>query len=925
MSEEPADYFRYWGKTFSPEGGPVTWHLLPYHCLDVAAVGQVLLSRHGRARTLLAELVHLDEAVFSQIMVFLLALHDLGKFAESFQNLQPAVLKQLQDKSSKKTYSARHDTLGFLVWGREIKKSFLENGLLLASGTTRRQSRDTPYDYWMRAITGHHGQPPKEKSDYLHNDFSQADLTAAHHFVQATKNLLLDSVPVLPTLDTSRLRTASWWLAGFTVLCDWLGSNTAFFQPHPNREPLDEYWRYALRQAEKAIDATELIIESCQSETTLQQLFKNITELTPLQVTCGNISLTHEPQLIILEDVTGAGKTEAAVLIAHRLMAKHAGSGLYFALPTMATANAMYDRMKEVYRRLYPENVIPSLVLAHSARNLSDSFRETILPVGALQERPYGDETTSASAHCGAWLADNAKKAFLAAVGVGTVDQALLGILPSRHQCLRLFGLMDKILIIDEVHACDEYMHTLLKSLLQAHAMAGGSVVLLSATLPNQQRQALLDAFSRGKGEEPRTIERTGTEDYPLLTHLNQAGLMEIPVETRASVIRRVNVELISDVGKVETILKDAVMSGRCACWIRNTVADAREAYQSLRSQHPDWAIELFHARFALGDRLAIENRVVERFGWKSSASVRMGRVLIATQVVEQSLDIDFDVMITDLAPVDLIIQRAGRLCRHQRTAAGDRHDGPDQRGTPTLHMFTPLPIDEPDWNWYSTHFPRGAFVYSNHGQLWLTARMLQTMGGFSVPDDVRRLTESVFGETLFEDIPAGIERRMFESEGKALADASVARLNTLKLAEGYAESSANHWWDEARTPTRLGDPTTTVYLARWDGEQLLPWAHGQPYAWHQSSVQIRTFHIALEAPESGLLTEAITRVKEELPAGGKWGVLVPMRRLDENTWTGRAVNEKNEVVSVYYDAQTGLMMEKERNRLSEEANYESD
>ncbi|WP_419602660.1 DEAD/DEAH box helicase, partial [Thiolapillus sp.] len=208
---------------------------------------------------------------------------------------------------------------------------------------------------------------------------------------------------------------------------------------------------------------------------------------TPLQQACLDLPIGTEPQLFILEDVTGSGKTEAALILAARLMAAGQAQGLYIGLPTMATANAMYDRMSTVYERLYrPGEPRPSLILSHSARHLSESFQQSLLAAQASATH-YGEEE-SIVAQCNRWLADNRKKALLADVGIGTIDQALLAVMPARHQSLRLLGLVGKVLILDEVHAYHAYTSEPLKRLIRFHAALGGSVILLSATLTRKQR-----------------------------------------------------------------------------------------------------------------------------------------------------------------------------------------------------------------------------------------------------------------------------------------------------------------------------------------------------------------------------------------------------------------------------------------------------
>lgn len=207
-------------------------------------------------------------------------------------------------------------------------------------------------------------------------------------------------------------------------------------------------------------------------------------------------------------------KTEAALILAHRLMAAGQASGLYFALPTMATANQMYRRVGQVYRRLYAEHARPAIVLAHAARQLVEAFRLSQRPADA----PYSPGEDTASLLCHSWLADSQKKSLLADVGVGSIDQALLAVLPARHQSLRQQGLADKILICDEIHAFDTYVLDHLKTLLEQHARLGGSAILLSATLPARLRAELTQAFARGRGMTPALA---ADARYPLITHVH--------------------------------------------------------------------------------------------------------------------------------------------------------------------------------------------------------------------------------------------------------------------------------------------------------------------------------------------------------------------------------------------------------------------
>lgn len=544
MGTNKGQYYKYWGKASREDGG---YHLLPYHCLDVAAVGYVLLEKHHHLRDSLARLTGLDERSTEYWLPFLLSLHDIGKFSASFQGLRADIFGSLQSRQWARADSPRHDNLGFMLWRQSLREHSRQLGLLPKSDGESLLTRNRPngFEFWMQAVIGHHGVPPKQEGmcgDY----FEARDIDAASEFVSATANLLLHTELILPQPDFEQSQIASWWLAGFAVLCDWLGSNTEYFSYSNVAQPLPEYWQLAIGNAGRAIAATELLPSTAADLMPLQSLFTpNIKTPTPLQAHCENLALKDGPQLFILEDVTGAGKTEAAVMLAHRLLAAGNAQGIYFGLPTMATANAMYDRMATVYQRLFQGDTKPSLVLAHGARDLSAHFRQSIIPAQDNAPARYGDETESAGSRCSAWLADNRKKALLAEVGVGTIDQALMAILPSRHQSLRLLGLLGKVLVVDEVHACDAYMNRLLRKLLQAHAAGGGSAILLSATLPTQQRQQLVNAFSQGAGWDRGELNKTGADDYPLLTHAHAMHISETGIDTRDSVRRSVKVKML--------------------------------------------------------------------------------------------------------------------------------------------------------------------------------------------------------------------------------------------------------------------------------------------------------------------------------------------------------------------------------------------
>ncbi len=771
----------------------------------------------------------------------------------------------------------------------------------------------------MRAVTGHHGKPPKEAEGArfsIGSHFGATERSDALLFTRHTAGLLLVDLPPNDALRlfTSEdllchLRRASWLLAGFSILCDWIGSDEKkHFQYCCALMSPDEYWRrHALPQAETAIIEAGILPKTTSPKTGMKALFPNITLPSPLQLHTSEIALQNSPQLHILEEATGAGKTEAALALAHRLMAQGLAEGVFIALPTMATANAMYERLASSYRRMFADKEKPSLVLTHSARHLYDLFHDSILKDIAAGRRAYPQNEETASAQCAAWVADNRKKATLADVGVGTVDQALLGILPSRHQSLRLLGVARKVLILDEVHAYDPYMLRLIETLLEFHSAFGGSAILLSATLPLSARQRLTNAYSRGL--EKDSFELSSMQ-YPLATIITNSEAIETGIASRKDNDRYVGIRFIHDDRDALLLMKQAADGGKCACWIRNTVADAIESYRKLRTEVDPDGLQLFHARFAMGDRLNIESEVIARFGKTSNSQHRAGKILVATQVVEQSLDLDFDVMVSDLAPIDLLIQRAGRLQRHPRDRRGNPLTGlgeTDQREPPCLHVLSPEPVDSPLDGWYRSRFPQASKIYPSHGQLWLTARMLNKYAGWRMPDDARSLIEGVFGEHPFEPVPEGLARREIIAEGQAGASASFALQNVLKLDEGYADTPGR-WLDDTKAPTRLGDINSTVRLARRDGESLIPWFAAERYAWDLSQVNVRAAWIKEEDIEPELL-HAAAQAKESMPDRGKWSILVPLSNTGSGEWRGKAKDSAGQTVEVNYSEERGLIV----------------
>lgn len=871
----------FWGKA-RPLGN-VASHPVVAHSLDVAAVAL----RLAEAR---------DIVLPPAAVAALAALHDIGKFSRPFQALAPALWPAaLGPAPAQPPPGPRHDTLGYLMLADLLPQAL---DRLLPPGDGWTHSARAPL---LRAVAGHHGAPPMDDEGLRYVASRAVCATcrdAAQAFI-ATAFALLKPERLARPAQAAECQRLSWSLAGLLTLADWIGSAQHWF-PYVEAEALRDpsgYWHgHALPRADAALAEAGLAPARVSRFGGFGRIFPAITAPTPVQRWAEEAALPDGPVLAVIEDLTGSGKTEAAVTLAHRLLAAGKGEGLFVALPTMATANAMFGRLASAYRALFEAGAKPSLALAHGRAALDPRFLAAILPHVA-EPQPAGIEAAEepAGAQCVAWRADDRRRALLAQVGVGTLDQALLAVLPVRHAPLRLHGLARKVLVVDEVHAFDPYMQRELRTLLEFHAALGGSAILLSATLPQARRQSLADAFRAGLGRVAQTVQATA---YPLTTLVSAQGLEETPCAVSPGLERRVIVTRAADEASAVTRIAEAARLGAAVAWVRNTVDDAIAGAAALRAAGV--TPMLFHARFAMCDRLAIEAAAIRRFGKDAPASERPG-VLVATQVIEQSLDLDFDLLVTDLAPADLLIQRAGRLWRHRREhrpVAG-----------PEMLVLSPPPVEEPDARWIAAMLPGTQAVYRDPALLWRSARAVFGRGAIASPDDMRPLIE----EVAEGDVPAALAMAASRAEGKTLSATAVAAQNVLDFQKGYRRE-AGLWEPDVRTPTRLEDrPQVTLRLARMlrDG-QVVPYAEDTDprRAWALSEVSVAADRVArCEVPPE--LEQAAVAARAQW---GKWEresptILLAILNAAETGWLLRCLDAAGNAHAVPYDSCAGLQI----------------
>ena len=843
-------FYQYWGKCQQSDTSE-NYHLLAYHNLDVAACGYFIVKKnYFNSAELFEQLGFSSNEIEKAALWFayFLAWHDIGKFANGFQQLFQHNNPKLVAPDPSKGYLSRHDSLGHWLW----KKYLIEKSEIQLEQYNN--NIEKIYDIWLLIMTGHHGKPPiLEAKGKL--SFNAHDKQASLDYIKAINQLFIVDAKLTcyPTnfFDKTfrkNLTKLSWLLAAITVISDWLGSNEQFFPFCSKSMELSEYWaNYALANAEKAV-ATLPKRSSITPFNGIKNLFPFIAKPTPLQQQALSCQLTNiGPELFIMEDVTGAGKTEASMILAHRLMAAGKAHGIYIGMPTQATANGIYQRTAKVYGQLYQADSHPSLVLAHGASYMNPTFTQTIINLDNISQQKYLNNDNSASSECNEWFVDTRKKSLLAEVGVGTLDQALMAVMPFKHQSLRLLGLRHKLLILDEVHAYDSYMVKLLESLLHYHASQGGSAIILTATLPFFLREKLLNAFYSGLTSTPSSLTVNTDLPFPLFTQLNQKSLVEQAIETRDEVKRQVKIDWIDNINSGIEKIKKAIEQGKIICWIKNSVADAISLYQQIKQNlHLDTKqILLFHSRFAYCDRLAIEQKTIEWAGKTSNNTIRSAKIIIATQVIEQSLDLDFDEMISDIAPIDLLIQRAGRLQRHVRDKHGNiksathQNQPRDERNPPILTVFAPTWQDDPSEDWLDNpEFRNTKYVYANHAYLWFTQRVLRERGVITMPEEARLLIEAVYRHDL--EPPEGLQEAFYKALGEQLGQSSQAKSIILNFNKCYSREQFNGEWDkEIEVSTRLSRDNIDLYLAYQQDGKVIPYCSSNEYAWEQSHVTI--------------------------------------------------------------------------------------
>jgi CRISPR-associated endonuclease/helicase Cas3 len=758
-----------WGKTDRKGTSPVGWLPLWRHLADSADVAGQLWDHwlSPTVRRLIADQLPAGAADGRTLAVWLAGIHDIGKATPAFAIQAPALAERMRDRG-----------LGFQQALIKTDRHYAPHaaaGHVVLADWLYQQGWEDPHPYAV-VVGGHHGVPPTD--EVLTGVHARRHLLGDPAWQQVQQELLTWMAERSGAGD----RLTEWGaapltqpvqaaLTGLVIVADWIASNEDYF-PYI----LDSTDSDRLRIGWEELDLPEPWVP-ITAPADVDALFAARFDLPsgatprPVQRVVADLAATMPtPGMLIVEAAMGEGKTEAALAAVEVLAGRTGATGCYVALPTRATSDAMFGRILSWLRQLPDAQSgrgARDVRLAHGKAALNpeyDRLRTTVLPSGIDQDAGGAD----ISVHT--WLA-GPKRTLLSSFVVGTIDQLLFAALRSKHLVLRHLGLAGKVVVIDEAHAYDVFMGRFLDRALEWLGGYGVPVVVLSATLPAGRRAALMAAYDNGRlGPPPKLTWRDRGKPvidpyatlrtdlrYPLVTvsdHERGATSTSCADSGRGLTVQLH--QLDDDLPALVELLRDRLTDSGCALIVRNTVARVQETAAALRAAlGPDTPVSVAHSRFMAVDRAAKDRWLRETFG-PSGANRPIRHVVVASQVAEQSLDIDFDLLVTDLAPVDLVLQRIGRLHRHPRA------DRPSRVAAPACW------ISGADWTQEPPQPVTGSRRVYQTSTLLRAAAVLQPYlhgSPLQLPADIAPLTQTAYGDTTVG--PESWQPAMAEAEAR--------------------------------------------------------------------------------------------------------------------------------------------------------------
>lgn len=756
--------------------------------LDVAAAAEILMFRESsETREWAANAFGIAVDMAPRWLAALAGLHDFGKAIPGFQAKWP--VGQAADEAAGLRFSPSaalradtHDLASAALLRPEFARHFPNAGWGQAVS---------------QALSAHHGYFPLPQEMR-----SAKPLFEGNEWTEARSQLLEAYLFTLglsdPPIQGEEAPPAVAWLAGLTSVADWIGSNQDWFPPGERADRLVDHHAKARELAEHALDEIgwpgyQALLQGTLDTNTLLGRILGQSSITarPLQVAADRLlNCARGPALMIVEAPMGEGKTELAFLAHLRLQSMNGHRGLYVALPTQATGNAMFDRALTFLRSFSPSLRL-DIQLVHGGAMLDDRIHR-------LRDVNH---SVGESINSSAWFSQR-KRPLLSPYGVGTIDQTLFAVLNVKHHFVRLWGLANRVVVLDEIHAYDTYTSGLIEALLRWLKAMNCSVVLMSATLPARRRAEFLRAWGVEAEEASEEIA------YPRLQVACQGRLQGESVTCRA--LAPITATGIDEaLPSLAAAALEKLAGGGCGVVIVNTVQRAQDLYASLKGQlGTDAELMLFHARFPADERGTRERAVLGKFGRDVQRPTHA--LLIATQVVEQSLDIDFDFMISDLAPVDLLLQRAGRLHRHKR-------ERPEAHRIPCLIVAgffqDRLPeLTQTAWGYvYDPYVLYRTWAIAGQDPVWV------------LPADIDRLVQAVYASEPFEaEEREEYLKTLDQALGKHLATLQEQRQHARNVALDAEADAANAYVGKPRANeegegegrqvvTRLGEQSLNV------------------------------------------------------------------------------------------------------------------
>ncbi len=778
--------FGAFGKLDIDDNGKVTaWHPLVDHLTDVAAC----FARLCRCRSIWRALECAAHRPLSSRDIARLAvlvfLHDLGKANSGFQ-----AKRWLRGRAPKGWPNpAGHGLEATKLFDNDAFLQPLVALLPIDAICTWGEAVEP----LLKASISHHGRPIIEKA----TDWNRAIWKPV---IGADGQTVYDPVPVLKQIGKSAyalfpdafapggepLPNAPAFghlFAGLVQLADWLGSDTKFF---PFAVVDEDRAKTAIGYADRAVLSLGLDADASRMALTAQgrsfdQTFGNPPY--PIQAAMDDPDLGA---LVILESETGSGKTEAALWRFVHLFERGAIDSLYFALPTRVSASQIYERVRSAAARLWPSDP-PLTVRALPGYASADGQEPKSLPDFKVL---WPDEPEDAVAHR-RWAAESPKRFLAAPLAVGTIDQALLGALQIRHSHLRHALLARSLLVVDEVHASDPYMTVLLERLLKAHLGCGGHALLLSATLGSSARERYR-ALTQDTPAATAHFQAACDVAYPAIS--DGFGIHATVSTTRPKTVSWTLLDRIDDPESIALLAIEAAATGAKVLIVRNTVSAAMDVFQALEDQvpAPGWLFAvngintLHHSRFSRQDRPLLDAAIQAQLGKDRPPGPR---IFVGTQTLEQSLDLDADLLITDLCPMDVLLQRIGRLHRHPRPEA----QRPAAYRAPKALILTPPNHDLSPLLKTSSHglgpFRDGDGIYADLRTVEATRRLIVERPTIEIPEDNRALVEAATHPERLQSMESlGEDWKQLgqKIEGHTGAQRSIAHLHGLEVDTAF-------------------------------------------------------------------------------------------------------------------------------------------